>query len=372
MNKTILWIVGVIVVLAVLVGGFYALTHFYKTPLATGSVSATTTGGIKPALQGLVSMGDISFRNVDGVPNNSLTDLYARPGIFSGVVINASWAQIEPTQGVLVSTSIDQALADVRTYNAKYPNKPLGVLLRVSGANAAPDWAKSLGGAPLTIDHRGSPETIGRFWSTEYQAAWTQLQTMLAAKYDSEPLIYVVANSSCSSQTDEPFVEALDKSDQQIMHNAGFTDAAYENCLTNSLTQYQGWKTTRIEFPFSPFHLTDGTTVTPDVAFTIQVMEAWRAQLGARAVIGNHALQGPIPSDLQPIYDELKKLGPIMELQPASPNKENVDAAISTGVSTGANAIELWDSSCRNCAFTSFTLATLQGWANELAQNKTQ
>ena len=368
MKRELLWGGLGVIVLVIVGAGIYAFTYHSPTSSALGAAAITSNNGLKPALQGLVSMGDISFRNVDGVPNNSLTDIYARPGIFGGVVINVSWAQVEPAPGKLDTSQIDRALADVRTYNAKYPTAPLGVLLRVSGANAAPNWVKSLGGAPLTINHRGSPETIGRFWSTQYQDAWTELQKMLAAKYDSEPLIYEVANASCSSQTDEPFVEGLDKADMQVLHTAGFSDAAFENCLMGSLNQYGGWSKTRIEFPFSPFHLTDAQNVSPDVAFTIQVMEAWRKQLGARAVIGNHALQGPVPSDLQPIYDEIKKLGPVVDLQLASPNKENVDTSIKAGVSSGATSIEVWDSSCRNCQFTTFSTATLQEWTNEIKQ----
>ena len=363
-----------IVLIMVVTAGLY-LVHSnqfldtFSSNQGAGLVS-DNSGALKPPLHGLISMGDISFRNTDSIPNNSLADIYARPGIFGGVVVNVTWSQLEPTQGVLDSTAIDQALTDVRTYNAKYPNTPLGIRLRVASGNDAPAWAKSLGGPPISDTHRGTPITIGRFWSDPYRQAWAQLQNMLANKYDSEPLILEVADSSCSSQTDEPFIIALDSIDLKNLHAAGFSDAAYKNCLMSSFNDYQGWKTTRVEFPFNPFHLTDSLPVGIDDAFTYQVMEAFRTQLGAHAVIGNHSLQSPVSTQLQPIYTDFSKFGPLIELQLNSPNKDSVDASIKEGVSVGATAIEVWDSSCRNCAFTVFSAATLQSWADEIKQNK--
>ena len=92
---------------------------------------------------------------------------------------------------------IDQFLWQVRAYNRTYPKHPLAVKLRVWAGFMAPDWAKNIGGAPISVTHNGNPHTIGRFWSPAYRKAFTNLQTLLAAKYDNDPLIREVAVTQC-------------------------------------------------------------------------------------------------------------------------------------------------------------------------------
>ena len=91
-----------------------------------------------------------------GDPVNTLDPLNAKPGIFGGLVVIASWKQLQPTPGSQIDDGnvIDQALAQVRAYNERNPQKPLAVKLRVWGGFEAPDWAKQLGGAPIDTVHR--------------------------------------------------------------------------------------------------------------------------------------------------------------------------------------------------------------------------
>ena len=331
-------------------------------------------GILKSPLRGLLSMGDISFRDANGIPDNSLTDIYAEPAIFGGVVVNVTWAQLEPTQGTLVTTPIDQALANVRTYNAKYPNTPLGVRLRVAQGNDAPDWAKNLGGAPISVLHHQDVNrsiTLGRYWTPAYESAWTQLQTMLAKKYDSEPLIHDVANSSCSSETDEPFIIPEDQLSLQALRTAGLTDAAYQACLLNSITQYQGWKTTGVEFPFNPFRESDSGKIVQNSAITIQIMNQFRSQLGARAVLSNHSMNPPTSSHTEAplllVYSEIKKLGKPINLQQEGPHDDWM-ADVAYGISSGASSIEIWDTQTAP-KFTSISTAELQQWSRSILMN---
>ena len=146
---------------------------------------------LKEPLHGIVSMGMIDFHRYDGgVPDNSLNSLYAKPGVFDGVVINVAWAQLQPSPASFNTTAIDNALADVRNYNQQNTSKPLSVHLRVWPGPNAPLWIKNMDGQPVTVLHRNMPVTVGRFWSTSYRQAWRQLQQQLANKYDNEPLIH--------------------------------------------------------------------------------------------------------------------------------------------------------------------------------------
>ena len=75
---------------------------------------------IKTPIKGLVSMGAYRFVADGGQPDNTLWPLYRAPKIFGGIVIVATWAELQPSKGNLPEhTSIDRALAAVREYNAE-------------------------------------------------------------------------------------------------------------------------------------------------------------------------------------------------------------------------------------------------------------
>ena len=71
-----------------------------------------------------------------------------------------------------------------------------------------------------------------------YAAAWRQLQTQLAAKYDTNPLIQEIAVTSCTSFSAEPFFlpdehvgvkdEPLPDTTMPALHEAGYNDATYQ------------------------------------------------------------------------------------------------------------------------------------------------
>ncbi len=227
---------------------------------ATPSPSATSTSsGIKAAQRGLIDMGDITFHNTDGgVPSNDPQgDLGAFPGIFGGFVVNVTWAQLQSAQGGALTTApVDSALAAVRQYNASNPAAPIGVTLRVWVGPGAPAWAKALDGGPISLTRNNQSQTITvpHWWMPDYVAAWQDFQRKLAAQYDGEPLILQVSTTSCSAQTDEPFVGSQDPSP---LRAAGYTDALQESCLSNASLDYAPWVRTRVDFTFNQFEHTD-------------------------------------------------------------------------------------------------------------------
>lgn len=350
-------------------------TSFWRAVAAAVSLAVAATGSparadgpIKPPLRGLISMGAYRFVGAGGDPVNTLDKLNAQPGIFGGIVIVATWKQLQPTptSTIVDGNPIDQALAAVRDYNTKNPGKPLGVKLRIWGGFEAPDWAMQLGGPAIATVHQGKPRMIGRFWSPEYRAAWARLQAMLAAKYDDRPLIREVAMTGCMSYTAEPFF--LPDNEPSVMgplEAAGYSDAANRQCLQQGVADYAPWKRSRIVLAVNPFY---GTTSQGmgDAQFTIGVMRACRQAIGARCVIDNHDLDATPPRSVLPLYAAMTSLGPPIEFQTLHENPVDFDGTIQKGVGIGATAIELWQD---YNGFSEVPDATLQRWAAMLEAN---
>ena len=119
-------------------GRLLAVCAMLLLPPAGSAIAADTA--IKPPIRGLISMGAYRFVGKGGDPINTLEPLNAKPGIFGGLVIIASWEQLQPTptSEIAENNVIDQALADVGAYNARNPAKPLAVKLRVWGGFEGP------------------------------------------------------------------------------------------------------------------------------------------------------------------------------------------------------------------------------------------
>src|SRR5205814_1076537 len=112
------------------------------------SVTSLLGAEIKTPIRGLVSMGPMKF-SVNGTdPVNTLEPLNAKPGIFGGIVILATWKELQKTasSGLTENNTIDKALEEVRAYNRKNPQKPLAAKLRVCAGFQALDWANEIAG----------------------------------------------------------------------------------------------------------------------------------------------------------------------------------------------------------------------------------
>lgn len=316
---------------------------------------------VKPPLRGLISMGAYRFVSKGGDPVNTLAPLTAKPGIFGGIAIIATWNELQPSPAAAIGegNAIDRALADVRTYNAANPDRPLGVKLRVWAGFAAPDWAKGIGGAPIAVTHNDTPRTIGRFWSPEYREAWSAFQEQLAARYDDEPLIREVSITSCMSFTAEPFFLPTEPAVQTALRGAGFTDGAYRTCLTDAVADYSAWKASRLVLAVNPFRSAAGEG-NGEPGFTETVMRTCRNALGERCVFDNHDLDADPPSAILPIYALMQELGPEIEFQTFRETPDDFEGTIRKGIALGAGSIELWQD------FKGFPLVpddTLRRWA---------
>ena len=136
------------------------------------------------------------------------------------MVLNVTWAELEPTSGQFNYAAIDSAVNAVSAYNSSH-GTDIGIKLRVWGGVVAPDWVKNLDGPPVatsgkaTIDptNYGS-RTFPKVWTADYNEAWLELQTDLAthvtaggsATYDGNPIIRGISQTAGITASDEPFV----------------------------------------------------------------------------------------------------------------------------------------------------------------------
>jgi hypothetical protein len=321
---------------------------------------------LKVPIVGLVSMGSIEFHRHDGgLPDNSFQLELTNPSIFDAVVINVTWQQLEPQEGDFSTTAIDNALSSIASYNADHRDKPLSARLRVWPGPNAPQWAKTIGGPPVTVLHKDIPVTVGRFWTEEYRRAWRALQDKLAQKYDANRLIREVTMTSCSSITDEPFVMAGDSVSLRDLHEAGFTDSKFQACIKSAATDYSGWIRTAIEFPFNPYRALDTDHPRVDIEVTLNEMDLWRHTLGARGVLSSHSLGDQIPPRMSAIYEHLTKLGRPIALQLVAPKGIDIPNSLRIGVDVGAESIEVWPAS-----LSTITPEQLKEWSREIGRRQ--
>jgi hypothetical protein len=344
------------------------LTLFLPAMLLLAGASQAQT--VKPPLRGLISMGAYSFVWMGGDPVNRLGPLERKAGIFGGLVVVATWNQLQPTANAVIGkgNAIDQALAKVRRYNKLNPQKPIGVRLRVWGGFEAPDWAKSIGGDPIATVHNGRDRTVGRFWLPAYLRAWTRLQQQLAALYDNEPLIQEVSVTACMSFTAEPFYVPMDDTVLPELQAAGFNPQVHKYCLNHAIGTYAAWQQSRLVLSVNPLRSVPVSQGPADAEFTKRVMHNCRETLGVRCVFDNHDLDTNLAPPLLPIYHYMKRQGPEIVFQTANATPENFDGTIRMGVRYGASAIELYQD-LKGKGFPIVPDAQLRKWAALIEAN---
>jgi hypothetical protein len=338
--------------------------------------SLAQTPTLKPPLRGLISMGAYKFvGGPEGTqPDNNLAAVRAKPGILGGIVIVPSWHQLQPVAGGPLDTRvIDNMLSQIRIYNSHHPKHPLAAKLRVWGGFVAPLWAKQIGGNPIPVVQNAGQineqhRTLGRFWTPQYRAAWANLQALLAARYDSEPLIREVSITSCMSLTAEPFVVNTQPQVMNRLRHNGFTNALFKDCLNGALDDYAVWTQTRLILSVNPLHLVHQPGP-GNPEFTKSVMRACRDRFGAQCVFDNHDLNVPLANPLCTIYAEMAQLGAEIEFQTANIAPANFPGTIMFGVNSGASSIELYQDFPAKGGFPAVPDATLRQWSRWLAQN---
>ena len=336
---------------------------------------------VKAQIVGLVDKGSQSayvlrepFATVD------LAQLATDGAAFSAIVVNETWAQLEPREGHFTLTPLRQSLAAVAAYDRAHPSHPLTVKLRLWGGFTAPGWAKRLGGlTPVTFQTPKTTGTTGRWWTTAYRAQWSAFQHTLADSFDADPLIASVAVSSCATLTAEPFVQSPSPALHAELFADGWSSAAQEACLRGAFTDYSGWRDTPIDYAFNPFvtYTAGRPAGTPDLPFMDSVMTTCarlRDTTGRSCILSNHAYTATAPtaSRSAPTYAEIQTLyarhpghTPV-DLQTGPPDNFGGCEAIDTALRYHAQSLELWPPAASAKSFRGFSAypkSELLAWA---------
>ncbi len=329
------------------------------------------TGGVKAPLTGLIDMGNqYAYQHGQPFPTTDPSSLDAYAGAFSGIVVNESWSQLEPSPGVEDWAPLDQSLAAVQSWNDQHPSTPLGVKLRIFAGYSAPSWVVSASGPTVTIVNRHNTKNVGRWWTTPFRQAWDSFQHALAARYDTNPLVREVSVSSCSSSTGEPFVVSGAKLSRQALAAAGWTTQLQESCLDGALADYSGWNHTPITFAFNSLSTPSG----PSATFTDQVMRACagsEAAGGPDCIIGNNDLSATAPSGTwsSQTYAGIAALTatsdrPGVYFQTVGAPVDCSAMAVATTYHAGS--VELWPPAPGVTGFGTIPVATLSAWNTAL------
>jgi T5SS/PEP-CTERM-associated repeat protein len=328
------------------------------------------------------------YEDAGVVPTFTLSDLANYTGSVSEMVLNVTWAELEPTSGKFDFDAISSAISAVSAYNTSN-GTDLGIKLRVWGGVVAPDWAKNIDGPPIvfsgqaTVDPTNyTPRTIGHVWTADYNEAWTELQDELATyvtsggsvTFDGNPIIRGISQTAGATASDEPFVSlptdapvskgATDTVNQfGALVSGGYSNEAEMLTLRAAIADYAAWATTPLDYSINPFHIYENGSSTLDQNFSLAVLQETRNS--TRLVqAGNHALDNPQHSQLPYLYAQLTADAALTtaaapnSYQTASPDLlathsgtnpdftgdySNWPNAIANGIAANGGNIELWD-----------------------------
>lgn len=332
--------------------------------------------GIKPLVAGLIDKGSQApYTHGQPFPMINLSEVKRYYAAFSGVVINETWAQLEPSKGNYTFDPIRQSLSAVGAYNRTHPKHRLVVRLRVFGGFAAPQWAKTMDGAPIRIPTKilaSGTGTVGQWWKDDYRAAWSGFQHALAASFDRNRVIGSVAVSSCATLTAEPFVINLKSSVRKQLDADGWSWTAERQCLEGGFSDYSGWERTAIDYTFNPLPGV-GMSMTTDV---MSQCASLLSTSGRACVLSNHALQrSATSSPAAPVYSEINRLyshhrsTTTVDFQTF--DQRSSCQAIAVAVQHHALSVELWPPTAHFRGYAAQSPATLLSWAKALRQSQT-
>ena len=303
-----------------------------------GGSGGSTTGAVKPPVQGLLDRHHYPKKGYAGAVDN--------------FVVSVSWSSLQPQQAgpIVHPNEIDRAI-EVANRDG------MGLKLRVRAGIDAPDWAKHLGGDPVTFYYTSATTkrsgqlagTVGRFWTSQFGSAYVDLQTKLAALYDDVPELRTVNVTRCQTIYSETYLRnAQDKRSAERLLAAGFSRALDDLCHNEQIQVHRVWEHTRSELTFNPYQAIqpDGS-VKQDEEYTESQMDYCRAVLGPRCILANNSLSSSRTSRTGPkgyasMYAHMASLGAPIAFQTATSTKiGNWQTSLAAGAAMGANSVEL-------------------------------
>jgi len=274
-------------------------------PFLAHPASADT--GLKPMLGGLMTRG---------VPNST------QAPYLGGFDVVENWADLEPSRGTYDFSFIEARLATARKYG-------MGIRFRFLAGVNAPAWAKAIGGAPMpAYDHQQKvTTTIGRFWTGEYQTAWREAQSVLAARYDADPTVREINVSGTGVISAEVMllmskdvVPSTGRTNGSYWLANGYTEAARQAALRADIDFMAArWQHTRLELGLDGMQTLDASGRTS--SSTSAALSMWDNARAAHPSLNAFNTGFGVPvingtsADLTTIYDHVLAQHAPLDLQ---------------------------------------------------------
>jgi hypothetical protein len=316
---------GALAATAPLIGSLAAWAPRTLPDAVLGKVGLAKTGNattLKPALSG--------FLDEVGIPTYDW---------MLGYVRNLDWVDLQATShGPIVATNrLASDIVAVRAFNTAHPDQaPRGLKLRTGAAGGAPADVKAIGGGPFKVRDPQPPSAsgeVGAFWLPEYQAAYADFQSKLAAWLDPIPEVREVTMGLPALLFEEPFI----RYSTNTLARGGWTLELDQKSFTAMLTAHQVWTATRQDLAYTLYSAPGGSS-----EWTLTFLKTARALFGAQLVDGNNTIQAS--STNSPMYEAIAQAGPPIYFQTAGAAKiGGASATYEFAVSHGANSVEIYN-----------------------------
>ena len=346
-------VAAVAAVLALVVGAVVAIPRLVDDSSRAVPTASPTSAEV-PAAPGRSRQPPTTAAPTEGLkePIVGLLDRQGEPKAgyeLSGWVVKTSWADLQPTASgpIAEQNVIDDAIVRARE---------LGMVLklRVYAGDEAPEWAKQLGGPPLTLvdPADGGTTTIGRFWTEPFGRAYAEFQALLAARYDGVAEIRETVVSRCTTVFAEPFIRQTGAAENLTTYAAaGLNDETDLRCFKEQVDAHDVWKRTRSDLAVSPYQSVQAKAAARnegraerggDLAIPEQVMRYCRERLGVRCILENNSLRIKPSAQYVQLYEVMRGLGRPLAFQTATGDKVgNLAETISLAADLGAASVEL-------------------------------
>lgn len=315
------------------------LTVFTAGSLLAGLCALSGPGAAADAGPGLKAQIS-GFIDRDAFPAN------ADSAAVTGRIVDTTWSSLQPIAGGPLAhpNDIDRAIATAQ-------ENGIELKLRVRAGIDAPAWAKYLDGPPIQLHdiYTGGLETIGRFWTPAFSAAYADLQRKLAAAYDGIGLIRETSISQCQTQYAETYLRGvMDHRNPAALAAAGLTPALDAQCHADQIRAHEVWTTTLSDLALNPYQAVqpNGSIRIVD-AVTAFAMQDCRAVLGARCVLENNSIRRNYirrgtNTHYGRLYAEMRQMGKPLSFQTATMRRiGDWKETVSWAAAQGAASVEL-------------------------------
>jgi hypothetical protein len=212
---------------------------------------------------------------------------------------SVGWADIEVSPGVFDWSPIDNVIASTK---AKNPNTKFRI--RLYSGKQAPAWLNNISGSCINItpdSANGGAGCVPRFWTKAYIDRYALFIDAFSAKYESDSSVVDVINSACSTIFAESFILGSDAASDDLLWQAGLTEAGHRECLNRTTEKIiQAFPTTRVTIAgHSKWQIvSQGPNGAGDAIRSNSwekerdLLNQWRAKYGEQLIIEEHGL-GP-------------------------------------------------------------------------------